>query len=211
VGWYPVSDLELRRSSNPLCCPQTRAIGVYADRARVKMRGQAVLQGGRSVPCHYLDVGGPGFDPSSSLQDSISPLHSQPPTRRSIRPTWSLSQALANPSQRRISIPSQLYNVTFSERVARPRLWRRAHLKLSASVTPLCTQTSSQNTSHPQMQAIDAVVWTAGQTTSNVPRNVPSRFAENLVRHGSRNIFSPLHPVCPLMLGPTSDPVAASF
>jgi hypothetical protein len=127
VGWYPVSDLELRRSSNPLCCPQTRAIGVYADRARVKMRGQAVLQGGRSVPCHYLDVGGPGFDPSSSLQDSISPLHSQPPTRRSIRPTWSLSQALANPSQRRISIPSQLYNVTFLERVARPRLWRRAH------------------------------------------------------------------------------------
>jgi hypothetical protein len=182
VGWYPVSDLELRRSSNPLCCSQTRAIGVYADRTRVKMRGQAVLQGGSSIPCHYRGVGGPGFDISSSLQDSIPPLHSQPPTRRSSRPTWSLSQALANPSRRRISIPSQLYKVTFSERVARPRLWRRAHLKLSASVTPLCTQTSSQNTSsNPQMQAIDAVVWTEGQTTSNVPRNVPSRFAENLV------------------------------
>jgi hypothetical protein len=185
------------------------------------MRGQAVLQGGSSVPCHYLDVGGSGFDLPSFMRDPTSTFPIWPPTHRSSRPTSYQSLMLANPSQRRTSILSQLYNVTLSGRAARQRLWRRAHLELSTfaphSVHKLAHKISPRI--H-KMQAIDAVVWAAGQTTSNVPRNVPSRFAENLVqgswRDGLRNIFSPLHPVCPLTLslalfsGPRG-PVAASF
>jgi hypothetical protein len=43
------------------------------------------------------------------------------------------------------------------------------------------------------MQAIDAAVWMVAQTTFNVPRIDPSRFAENLARGATAHGTSSLH------------------